>query len=128
MVESNKYVENILQSFNMQESKLVKVPILVCVNLSAYQCPKTHEEEEDMSHVPYASVLSSLMYATVCTRPDIAHAMGILIRYISNPRKEHWTKVKRVFKYLCGTSSYRWCDQVRLGLDRVLYIHGFVDV
>ena len=43
--------------------KLVKVHILVGVRLSAEQCPKSQEEEEDMSHVPYASVVRSLMYA-----------------------------------------------------------------
>jgi hypothetical protein len=46
-----------LQMINMQECKLVKVPIPVGVKLSADQCPKTKEEEEDMSHVPYASVV-----------------------------------------------------------------------
>jgi len=51
----------------MQDSKPVKVPILVGVKLSAEQCPKTQEEDEDMSHVPYASVVSSLMYVMVCT-------------------------------------------------------------
>ena len=60
----------------MQDSKPVNVLILVGVKLSAEQCPKTQEEEEDMSCVPYASVVGSLMYAMVCTRPDIAHEIG----------------------------------------------------
>ena len=68
----------------MQECKLVKVPIPIGVKLSADQCPKTHEEEEDMSHVPYVSVVGSLMYEMVCTRLDIAHAVGFLSRYMSN--------------------------------------------
>jgi hypothetical protein len=38
-----KYVETILQRFNMNGSKLVKVPIPIGVNLSTDQCPKTHE-------------------------------------------------------------------------------------
>ena len=59
------------------------------------QCPKTHEEEEDMSHVPYVSAVGSLIYAMVCTRPDIAYAVGVLSRYMSKPRKENWTEVKR---------------------------------
>eukprot|EP00253_Pinus_taeda_P026837 PITA_26837 len=63
------------------DSKPVKVPIPVGLRLSAEQCPKTQEEEEDMSRVPYASAVGSLMYATmVCTRPDIAHAVGVLSR------------------------------------------------
>jgi hypothetical protein len=105
-LNKRKYVETILHRFNMHECKQVKVPIHVCVNLFVDQCPKKKEEEEDMSHVPYASEINSFMYAMVCTRLNIAHAMGVLIRYMSKPGKEHWTTVKRVFRYLCGTASY----------------------
>ena len=126
-LNQRKYVETILQRFNMQDSKPVNVPIPVGVKLSAEQCPKTQEEEEDMSRVPYASAVGSLMYAMVCTRPDIAHAVGVLSRFMSNPGKEHWTTVKRVFRYLRGTSDYGLCYQGRPGLERMLDIHGFVD-
>ena len=56
-VNQRKYVEVILQKFNMQDSKPVKVPIPVGVRLSVEQCPKTQEEEGDMSHVPYTSAV-----------------------------------------------------------------------
>jgi hypothetical protein len=42
-----------------------------------------------MSRVPYASEIGSFMYEMVCTRPDIAHAVGVLSRYMSKPGKEH---------------------------------------
>ena len=80
-----------------------------------------------MSHVPYASVVGSLMYAMLCTRLDIAHAVGVLSRYMSKPGKEHWTTVKRVFKYLCGTIDHAIYYQGIAGPDRVLDVHGFVD-
>ena len=80
-----------------------------------------------MSHVPYANAIGSLMYAMVCNRPGIVHAVGVLSRYISKAGKEHWIVVKRVFRYLHGTTSYGLCYQRRLGLDRVLDINGFVD-
>ena len=67
-LNQRKYVETILHRFNMQECKPFKVPIPFGVNLFADQCPKTQEEEEDMSHVPYASVVGSLMYAMVYSR------------------------------------------------------------
>ena len=66
----------------MQDSKLVKVPIHVGVKLSAEKCPKIQEEEEDMSCVPYASAISSLMYAMFYTRPDIAHVVEVLSRFM----------------------------------------------
>eukprot|EP00253_Pinus_taeda_P017380 PITA_17380 len=56
-LNQRNYVETILQRFNMQDSKPVKVPIPIGVRLFAEQCPKTQEEEEDMSHVPYASAV-----------------------------------------------------------------------
>eukprot|EP00253_Pinus_taeda_P008967 PITA_08967 len=127
-LNQRKYVETILQRFNMQDSKPVKVPIPVGVRLSAEQCPKTQEEEENMSRAPFASVVGSVMYAMVSTRPDIAHAMGVLSRFMSKPGKEHWTTIMRVFKYLRGTSDYGLCYQGRPGLDRMLDIRGFVDV
>ena len=81
-----------------------------------------------MSRVPYASAVGSLMYAMVCTRPDIAHAVGVLSRFMSNPGKEHWTAMKQVFRYLHGTSDYGLCYQRRPGLERMLDIRGFFDV
>eukprot|EP00253_Pinus_taeda_P005006 PITA_05006 len=126
-LNQRKYVETILQRFNMQDSKPVKVPIPIGVKLSVEQCPKTQEEEEDMSHLPYASAVGSLMYAMVCTILDIAHVVGVLSRFMSKPGKEHWIAVKRVFRYLRGTSDYGLCYQGRPRLDKVLDIRGFVD-
>ena len=126
-LNQRKYVETILQRFNMQDSKPGNVPIPVGVKLSDEQYPKTHEEEEYMSRVPYASVVGSLMYAMVCTRPAIAHLVGVLSRFMSNPGKEHWIAVKRVFRYLHSTSDYVLCYQRRPRLERMLDIHAFVD-
>ncbi|XP_070056622.1 secreted RxLR effector protein 161-like [Nicotiana tomentosiformis] len=53
-----------------------------------------------MSRVPYANVVSSLMYAMVCTRPDISHAIGVVSRYMHNPGKEHWQAVKWILRYI----------------------------
>jgi hypothetical protein len=72
--------------------------------------------------------LGSLMYEMVCIRPDIAHVVGVLSKYMSKPGKEHWTTVKRVSKYLRGTTSYGLFYQGRPRLDIVLDIHGFVYV
>ena len=68
------------------------------------------------------------MYAMVCTRLDISHAVGVLSRYMSKPRKEHWTVVKRVFRYLRGTTNHAIGYKRRVGPNRVLDVHGFVDV
>jgi hypothetical protein len=78
-----------------------------------------------MARVPYANATGSLMCVMVCTRPYIAHAVGILSMYISKPRKEPWTTIRRVFRYLLGTSNYVICYEGRPGPHKE--IHGFVD-
>jgi hypothetical protein len=52
-------------------------------------CLNTQEKIKYMSMVPYSSTLGRLMYAMVCTRVDIAHAVGVVSRYMNNPGKEH---------------------------------------
>jgi hypothetical protein len=111
----------------MQKCKSIVVLILVGVKLYVDQCPKTHEDKEDMSHVMYASVVGILMYEMAYTKPYIAHSVGVLNKYMSKPRKEHWTTIKRIFRYLCGTIIYGLCYQGRPKSDNVLDIHGFVD-
>jgi hypothetical protein len=81
-----------------------------------------------MSHVLYASAVGSLMYAMVCTRPDIAHAVGVLSKYMSKPGKEHWTIVKRVFRYLRGTTSYGLCYQGRPRIGQSVGQWGLVGI
>ncbi|GJV32620.1 putative RNA-directed DNA polymerase [Tanacetum coccineum] len=68
-------------------------------------CPSSKKNIEKMDRVPYASAVGSLMYAMVCTRPDLAHAVGVVSRFLSNPGKKHWEAVKWIFRYLRGTSK-----------------------
>ena len=60
---------------------------------SKEQSPKTEEERDHMSKVPYALAIGSLMYAMVCTRPDIAHVVGVVSIFMSKPGKQHWEVV-----------------------------------
>ena len=59
-----------------------------------------------MQKISYASTVRSLMYAQVCTRPDIAFVVGVLGRYLSNPRMQHWNVAKCVMCYLKRTKGY----------------------
>ena len=57
-----------------------------------------------MLHVPYASAVGNIMYAMVCTRLDISHAVSVVSRYMDRPRKIHWQTMKWILRYLRGTS------------------------
>ena len=86
-----------------EKTKHVSTPLAPHFKLSASQCPKTEEEREYMSKVPYSNAVGSLMYAMVCTRPDISHAVGTVSRYMHNPGKEHWQAVKWILRYIQKT-------------------------
>jgi hypothetical protein len=85
----SEYVEKVLKSFNMHNAKLVSTPFPSHFKLTKEMCPKKQEEEEKISEMPYASVIGKVMYAMVCTRPDIAHGVGVVRKYMSNPGIEH---------------------------------------
>jgi hypothetical protein len=89
-------------------------------------CPKTQEEIEYMSRVPYSSAVGSLMYAMVCTRPDIAHAVGVVSRYMNNLGKENLEEVKWIIRYLRGTTTHALCFG---GSDTFLqgYVHSYME-
>ncbi len=84
----------------MRDAKPVRTPLASHFRLSKEQCPETNEEKDFMARVPYASTIGSLMYAMVCTRLDISHAVGVVSRYMSNPGKQHWEAVKWILRYL----------------------------
>jgi hypothetical protein len=78
----------------------------------------------DIIHVqvPYSSTIGNLMYAMVCTRPDLSHAVGVVSRYMNNPGKEHWEAGKWILRYLRGTSTHALCFG---GSDT--FLEGYVD-
>jgi hypothetical protein len=121
-LSQGEYIEKVLERFRMQNEKPVSTPLANHFKLTKEMCPKTQEEIEYMSRVPYSSTVGSLMYAMVCTRPDIAHAVGVVRRYMNNPGKEHWEAVKWILRYLRGTATHALCFG---GSDIVL--QGYVD-
>ena len=56
-----------------------------------------------MAIVSYASAIGSLIYAMICTRPNISLAVGVVSKYMSNPGKQQWEEMKWILRYLQGT-------------------------
>ena len=77
-LSQGEYIEKVLQRFGMQNAKPVSTPLASHFKLSKDMYPETHEEIDYMSMIPYSSAIGSLIYAMVCTRPDIAHAVGVV--------------------------------------------------
>nr|GFC12572.1 retrovirus-related Pol polyprotein from transposon TNT 1-94 [Tanacetum cinerariifolium] len=99
-ISQEQYTEKVLRRFNMDKAKVVSSPLTHNFKLTDKDCPSSKKNIEKMDRVPYASAVGSLMYAMVCTRPDLAHVVGVVNRFLSNPGKKHWEAVKWIFRYL----------------------------
>lgn len=85
-----RYVEKVLSRFGMKDSKSVSIPLGAHFRLSKQQEPKENEEVELMKKIPYSNMVGCIMYAMVCSRPNLAYGIGVLSRFMANPGKHHW--------------------------------------
>ena len=89
----------------MDQSKKGFLLVIQGVKLSRTQSPTTLEDREKMKGVPYASAIGSIMYAMLCTKPNVCLAISLAGRYQSNPGVDHWTAVKNILRYLKNTKD-----------------------
>ena len=79
------YAKGVLSRFKMSGAKPVSVPLLAHFKLLKPQEPEEDHDLEHMKSVPYSSAVGSIMYSMVCTRPDVAHSVGVVSRFMGNP-------------------------------------------
>ncbi|CAI7805864.1 unnamed protein product [Closterium sp. NIES-53] len=97
------YIDNVLKRFEMELCTPVATPLLLQHLLTAPVVPTPEACSE-----PYPELVGSLMYAMMCTRPDLAYPVSVLSRYVAPGRFTdlHWKAAKRVLRYLQGTKSH----------------------
>ena len=95
------FIERLLKEFKMDESKPVVTPADPSQKLL-----QTSDDEECVDQQQYQSLVGSLLYLSVCTRPDITFAVSTLAKFSAKPAQRHWTAAKRVLRYLRGTTQY----------------------
>ena len=93
------------------------------MKLSQTQSPTTSEDREKMKVIPCASAIGSIMYAKLCTRPDVCLAIRLARRNQSNPGVDHCTSIKNILKYLKRTKDMF----LVYGGDEDLVVKGYVD-
>ncbi|KAJ9540991.1 hypothetical protein OSB04_027497 [Centaurea solstitialis] len=104
-LSQSTYIDKILKRFRMDESKKGFIPMQHGIVLSKIQCPVSSQDQDRMKSVPYASAIGSIMYAMLCTRPDVAYSVSVTSRYQQNPGEPHWVAVKNILKYLRRTKD-----------------------
>ena len=98
-LSQRKFIDDILKRFNMTECKPVTTPMEPNAKF-------VKGNPDEVIDVPYRSVIGSLMYLMLGTRPDIAYAVGTLSKFLDCPTQTHWTAAKRVIRYLQGTKDH----------------------
>ena len=83
----------------------------------------TTDEREKMNGIPYASAIGSIMYAMLCTHPDVSYPLSVTSRYQSNPGLMHWNAVKNILKYLRRTKDVF----LVYGGESDLVVRGYTD-
>ncbi|KAL0892790.1 hypothetical protein ABMA27_014491 [Loxostege sticticalis] len=99
LIKQESYTKKILERFGMSQCNPVSTPI------EKGSTGLTSEEERASERFPYREAVGALAYLMTGTRPDIAYAVGIVSRKLENPTKADWLQVKRIFRYLKGTTS-----------------------
>ena len=94
------HINKVLERFRMEYCSAIPISIQKRYKFSLTQYPKNHLEWKQMEAILYASVVGSIMYAQICTRPNISFIAGMLGRYQINSGMEHRKNAKKVLRYL----------------------------
>jgi histone deacetylase 1/2 len=118
ILSQENYANYLLHRVNMQIDKTVDTPLSVSKKLSLTD--KEVFSSDDSTN--YRSIVGALQYITL-TRPDIAFSVNKVCQFLHAPTTVHWTVVKRILRYLCGTISL----ELRLSKSSSTVVSAFSD-
>lgn len=101
-LDQSAYIRKLLKIFGMEQCRPVSTP-MVC-NSKLEKAESADCLDDDV--YKYRQLLGSLMYLSVCTRPDITFAVSQLSQFNNGFNKSHWIAAKRILRYLAGTLNY----------------------
>jgi hypothetical protein len=99
-VNQYQYISNMLKKYGLEDANPAPTPADVNVKLE-----KNDGVSQKADQKAYQSLVGSLLYASVGTRPDIAQAVGAVCKFNANPSEAHMTAAKRILRYLKGTAT-----------------------
>lgn len=122
-------IVSVVEKFKMEDSKPFSTP--VPGGIKVLKSSKSEKEEMLRRNLPYRSVVGSLMYIAIGTRPDISFAVGVLSQHLESPSLAHWNLAMHVLRYLNGTKSlgihYEKGDSQFNGTQSWVFPELFVD-
>lgn len=96
-ISQEVYIERVLEQFGFKESRPVGSP-----SQPGQRLTSSGIETDSCS---FRQAVGSLMYCMLLTRPDLAYPVSEVSRFVEKPTQEHWNALKRIFKYLRGSSN-----------------------
>ena len=93
-----KYIKDLLKKYEMIEAKAMTTPMHPSISLEKDEGGKSISEKE------YRGMIGSLLYLT-SSRPDIVYSVGLCARFQTSPKESHLAAVKRILRYLVGTTN-----------------------
>ena len=112
-ITQRKYAQEVLKRFGMENSNSTKTPMVPGFKLTK------DEGGTRTDPTQYKQIIGSLMYLTV-SRPDLMYVMSLMSRYMEKPTELHMTAVKRVLRYLRGTTELGICYKKRIEDDGLI--------
>jgi len=101
-IDQTTYLQLVLQRCGMQNAKAAITPLP-----AGYVLIKSEEAANPERRSRFQTVIGSLLYLMLGTRPDIAFAVTKLAQHAANPSKDHLDKALYICHYLVGTQHYR---------------------
>ena len=98
-MSQERLATELVHKHGLKEGKIKSAPMSTSVKL----VQAGEDNLLDREHYHYSELVGSLLYLSVCTRPDISQAVGVLARHMAKPSMEHWTAAKAVLRYIAGT-------------------------
>ena len=120
-----KYAEEVVRKFGMGEARVASTPFEHGSEMGLAEAGNSAGEGSPagMDDIPYRSVVGSLMYLAVCTRPDLSMAVSALSKYCQAPQPQHWEAAKSVLRYVKGTAR----EGLGYSLGEDLALWGYSD-
>ena len=110
----SKYIKEMLKKFGLEESKPMKTPMSTEVKLTK------DEEGESVDNTKYRGMIGSLLYLTA-SRPDIMFSVCLCARFQEDPKTSHLEAVKRIFRYVKGTTHLGLYYPKGTGVETIVY-------
>ena len=93
-MSQHRLASELVDKYGLKEAKTKSIPMSPSIRITQTQEDKILDKEV----YRYSELVGSLLYLSVCTRPDTAQVVGVLARHMATPSMDHWTAAKAVLR------------------------------